>query len=148
MWSGSSHNYTKSTIKIPTSYLHVLINHFWHMQKLRLLYYIRFPFRWSLLSFFFLQEYEWDSTIKGNLLSSFFWGYIITQIAAGLLAQRFGPKIVLTVSLFVCSLFTILMPVATEIGDWGLLCGTRVVQGLAQVSRCFWTIFHINRWIY
>jgi hypothetical protein len=26
------------------------------------------------------------------------------------------------------------MPVAAEVGDWGLLCGTRVIQGLAQVS--------------
>ena len=111
-------------------------------------YYIRFPSCWSLLSFFFLQEYQWDSTIKGNLLASFFWGYVITQIPAGHLAQRFGPKILLTGSLFICSVFTVLMPVAAEVGDWGLLCGTRVIQGLAQVSRCFWTIFHINSWIY
>jgi len=111
-------------------------------------YCIRFPSCWSLLSFFFLQEYQWDSTIKGNLLASFFWGYVITQIPAGHLAQRFGPKILLTGSLFICSVFTVLMPVAAEVGDWGLLCGTRVIQGLAQVSRCFWTIFHINSWIY
>jgi hypothetical protein len=26
------------------------------------------------------------------------------------------------------------------------LCGTRVIQGLAQVSHCFQTIFHINNW--
>jgi len=70
-------------------------------------------------------------------LASFFWGYVITQIPAGQLAQRFGPKILLTGSLFVCSVFTVLMPVAVEVGDWGLLCGTRVIQGLAQVSRCF-----------
>lgn len=112
--------------------------------------YIRFPFSWSLLSFFFLQEYKWDATIKGNLLASFFWGYVITQIPAGQLAQRFGPKILLTGSLFFCSLFTILMPVAAEVGDWGLLCGTRVIQGLSQVSRYFETFFiltaeYINR---
>jgi MFS family permease len=98
-------------------------------------YYIRFPFHLSLLSFFFLQEYKWDNIIKGNLLASFFWGYVITQIPAGPLAQRFGPKILLTLSVFICSLFTILMPVAAEVGGWGLLCGTRVIQGLAQVSH-------------
>lgn len=79
-------------------------------------------------------EYQWDATIKGNLLASFFWGYVITQIPAGYLSQRFGPKILLTGSLFFCSLFTVLMPVAAEVGDWGLLCGTRVIQGLAQGS--------------
>lgn len=77
-------------------------------------------------------EYHWDNTIKANLLTSFFWGYVITQLPAGQLAQRFGPKILLTGSMFICSLFTILMPLAAEYGDWGLLCATRVVQGLAQ----------------
>jgi hypothetical protein len=33
------------------------------------------------------------------------------------------------------------MPVAAEVGDWGLLCGTRVIQGLAQVSHCFEPFF-------
>jgi MFS family permease len=109
-------------------------------------YYIRFPFCWSLLCFFFLQEYQWDNTIKGNLLASFFWGYIVTQIPAGQLAQKYGPKILLTIAMFLSSLFTILMPVAVEVGGWGLLCGTRVIQGLAQVSCWFCTIFHINNW--
>ncbi|PNF23027.1 putative inorganic phosphate cotransporter [Cryptotermes secundus] len=77
-------------------------------------------------------EYHWDNTVKANILTSFFWGYVVTQLPAGQLAQRFGPKILLTGSLFVCSLFTILLPVAAEVGDWGLVCGTRVIQGLAQ----------------
>jgi fucose permease len=72
--------------------------------------------------------------VKANVLTSFFWGYVVTQIPAGQIAQRFGPKILLTGSLLVCSLFTILLPVAAEVGDWGLVCGTRVIQGLAQVS--------------
>ena len=136
--------------QIPSSYLYVLMfssimaatgrhsNSF---------HYMRFPFFWSLFSPFFFQEYHWDNTIKANLLTSFFWGYVITQLPAGQLAQRFGPKILLTGSLFICSLFTILMPLAAEYGDWGLLCATRVVQGLAQVSHLFCTIFHVNNWI-
>jgi MFS family permease len=110
-------------------------------------YYIRFAFSWSLFSPVFVQEYHWDNTIKANLLTSFFWGYVITQLPAGQLAQRFGPKILMTGSLFVCSLFTILMPLAAEVGDWGLLCATRVIQGLAQVSHWFCIVFHVNNWI-
>ena len=141
-----------TTLKVQSEF-QVLIFMFWPIMSdtfrdSDFFYYIRLPFRWSLLSFFFFQEYQWDATTKGNLLASLFWGYVITQIPAGQLAQRFGPKILLTGSFFVCSLFTILMPVATEIGGWGLLCGTRVVQGLAQVSCCFWSIFHINSWMY
>ena len=148
MWNGSSHNCTRSNVKIPGSYLHVLINHVCHRQTLRLLLLYKIYILLIITCFLFLQEYQWDTTIKGNLLASFFWGYVITQIPAGQLAQRFGPKILLTGALFFGSVFTVLMPVAAEVGDWGLLCGTRVIQGLAQVSRCFWTIFHINSWIY
>ena len=79
------------------------------------------------------QEYQWSTGTQSQILSSFFWGYVITQIPAGQLAQRFGAKILLTGSLFVASLFTILTPPAAELGDWGLTCATRVVQGLAQV---------------
>ena len=35
MWNSSSHNYPKSTVKIPSSYFHLLINHVWNMQRHR-----------------------------------------------------------------------------------------------------------------
>ena len=38
IWNCSSHNYPKSTINIPRSFLHILINHVWHRQILLLLY--------------------------------------------------------------------------------------------------------------
>jgi len=38
IWNCSSHNYPKSTINIPSSFLHILINHVWHRQILLLLY--------------------------------------------------------------------------------------------------------------
>jgi len=139
----------KSTVKTQSCYLHILINHVCHRQTLRLLSLHNIFISLLITLFLFLQEYQWDATIKGNLLSSFIWGCIMTQIPAGQLAQRFGPKILLTGSLFFCSLFTMLMPVAAEVGDWGLLCGTRVIQGLAQVSRYFepffiWTAEYIK----
>ncbi|KAJ9590350.1 hypothetical protein L9F63_027811, partial [Diploptera punctata] len=77
-------------------------------------------------------EYKWDSETRSTVLSSFFWGYVVTQIPAGQLAQRFGAKILLTGSLFVASLFTILTPLAADLGGAELTCGSRVIQGLAQ----------------
>ncbi|XP_069689794.1 putative inorganic phosphate cotransporter isoform X2 [Periplaneta americana] len=77
-------------------------------------------------------EYHWSQQTKSTILSSFFWGYVITQVPAGQLGQRFGPKILLTGALFMCSLFSILTPLAAEVGDWGLVCGARVIQGLSQ----------------
>lgn len=36
------------------------------------------------------QEFEWSSTQQGIILSSFFYGYILTQFAGGLLANKLG----------------------------------------------------------
>lgn len=56
---------------------------------------------------------------------------MISQVPAGLLAQRFGPKIFLLSTGIICSVLTLLTPVAAAI-DWKVLCGLRVLQGLAQ----------------
>ncbi|XP_067010450.1 putative inorganic phosphate cotransporter [Anabrus simplex] len=77
-------------------------------------------------------EYDWDDTSKANILSSFFWGYVVTQVPGGELAQRFGPKYLMFGSLIVGSLFAILTPLAASVGGWGLVCASRVVQGLSQ----------------
>lgn len=50
---------------------------------------------------------------------------------AGLLAQKYGAKIILLISLSVCALFTLLTPVAASLG-WEYLCATRIIQGLSQ----------------
>jgi MFS family permease len=105
------------------------------MQTLRLLLLYKVSISLIVTQFLFPSGISVDNTIKGNLLASFFWGYIITQIPAGPLAQKYGPKMLLTGATFVGSVITILMPVAAEVGGWGLLCGTRVIQGLAQVSH-------------
>ena len=34
----------------------------------------------------------WEKSIQGHILGSFFYGYLISQIPGGLLAERFGAK--------------------------------------------------------
>ncbi|KAJ3645132.1 hypothetical protein Zmor_022819 [Zophobas morio] len=71
-------------------------------------------------------------TEKETILSAFFWGYVIPQIGAGALVKKFGPKWFLTVTMFINSLFTILVPVmAVEAGQGGVIA-CRVIQGLNQ----------------
>ena len=36
------------------------------------------------------QDFNWDSKQKGLVLSSFFYGYLMTQVAGGVLASKFG----------------------------------------------------------
>lgn len=40
------------------------------------------------------QEFPWDSKDRGLILSSFFWGYIMTQFIGGLLGARLGGNLV------------------------------------------------------
>ena len=49
---------------------------------------------------------------KSRILGSFFTGYIISQVPAGRMAERFGAKWLLGVSLLLCSIISFLMPVA------------------------------------
>ena len=43
------------------------------------------------------KEFGWSSTIQGLVLSSFFIGYMSTQVLGGAFADRFGGKLVLGV---------------------------------------------------
>ncbi|CAG8837823.1 35808_t:CDS:1, partial [Racocetra persica] len=42
-------------------------------------------------------EFDWSSTTQGYILSSFFIGYLTTQIVGGALSDRFGGKQVLNI---------------------------------------------------
>lgn len=66
------------------------------------------------------------------MLSSFFWGYLFTQIPGGYFSHKFGSKGPLLVSLFGCSVLAILTPLCAEIGDWYLMIALRATQGLFQ----------------
>lgn len=55
-------------------------------------------------------------------MSSFFWGYIVTQIPSGQLAKRFGPKVLLSCSFGLCSIFAMLTHVASHYGGWKVQC--------------------------
>ncbi|KAF5308048.1 hypothetical protein FQR65_LT06423 [Abscondita terminalis] len=73
--------------------------------------------------------YDWDD--QSVILSSFFFGYIVPQIAAGQLAKYYGPKYFLLGAMTVTSLFSILIPVMAQFGSWGVIV-CRVFQGLSQ----------------
>ena len=71
----------------------------------------------------------WAEKDKSNLLSAYFYGYIILQIFGGSLAEKFGTKIVLGGSTFLCSILSLLLPVASKESLW-ISFAMRVGQGL------------------
>ena len=73
----------------------------------------------------------WSPATQGTVMSSFFIGYLILQIPAGFLADRFGGKWVLGVGVLLWSLFTLLTPSAASLGLTALLI-CRVLMGMSE----------------
>ncbi|XP_019188601.1 PREDICTED: sodium-dependent phosphate transport protein 1, chloroplastic [Ipomoea nil] len=61
-------------------------------------------------------EYHWSPTTVGLIQSSFFWGYLLTQIAGGIWADTVGGKLVLGFGVVWWSIATILTPIAAKLG--------------------------------
>jgi MFS family permease len=70
------------------------------------------------------------------VLGSYFWGYLLTQYPGGRVAEKFGGKWVMWTAVAANALFTILTPLAANLG-YAALIAARVFEGLAAVK-----IFH------
>ncbi|XP_049591389.1 sialin [Syngnathus scovelli] len=75
--------------------------------------------------------YNWETETQGWILGSFFYGYILTQIPGGYLAGRFGPKWLLGLGILGTVVFTLLTPLAADLGA-GYLIAVRVLEGIGE----------------
>lgn len=78
------------------------------------------------------EEFDWSEKTQSVVLSSFFWGYVLTQIPAGQLAQKFGLKLLLLLSIGTCSALAVFTPIVASYGGWHGLVALRCLQGLSQ----------------
>ncbi|KAF7268749.1 hypothetical protein GWI33_018101 [Rhynchophorus ferrugineus] len=76
-------------------------------------------------------EFEWQTDVQAYVLSAFFYGYVITQIPAGILGKTYGNIYFLGIGMLVNSVFGLLVPVAAHSGLWWLLI-VRFIQGLGE----------------
>ncbi|XP_049308022.1 putative inorganic phosphate cotransporter isoform X1 [Bactrocera dorsalis] len=93
------------------------------------------------------EEYQWSEQTKSYLLSSFFWGYFVTQIPGSQLAHKFGGKITLLLSITLSAILALLTPLSVRLGDWQLLCALRLCQGLFQGSTFASIHTILSKWI-
>uniref|UniRef100_A0A7G3ATQ9 Sialin n=1 Tax=Lutzomyia longipalpis TaxID=7200 RepID=A0A7G3ATQ9_LUTLO len=75
------------------------------------------------------QEFDFDSKQEGLILSSFFYGYIATQLVGGYLGSRFGGHLMFGLGLGLSSLMALLIPVLAKT-SLGLFVTARILQGL------------------
>ncbi|XP_046751158.1 putative inorganic phosphate cotransporter [Diprion similis] len=76
--------------------------------------------------------YEWDEYTQGLILSSFFWGQVITPIPGGILADKYGGKQILGFCILTISIFSLLTPVVVQTFDATGLMVLRVLMGLCS----------------
>lgn len=78
-------------------------------------------------------EFEWSNTQQGQFLSSFFTGYISSQMIGGWLAapERVGGKNVMLACVFLSAAASIATPLVTK-GGLQTAVAARVVEGIAQ----------------
>jgi ACS family sodium-dependent inorganic phosphate cotransporter len=78
------------------------------------------------------QEFGWDSSVKGLISSSFFAGYMLTNIFGGYLATRFCPRLVLAGGVILWSLFTLDTPLAASGDSLSTLLLVRGIMGIGE----------------
>lgn len=76
-------------------------------------------------------EFLWDSNVQGTILGSFFYGYLVTQIPGGRMAELFGGKWLFGIGVLCTSVLTLLTPIAARWGV-GALIVLRVLEGLGE----------------
>ncbi|XP_071067906.1 voltage-gated purine nucleotide uniporter SLC17A9 isoform X2 [Dasypus novemcinctus] len=80
------------------------------------------------------QDFGWSKKEVGVVLSSFFWGYCLTQVVGGHLGDRIGGEKVIVLSASAWGLLTATTPLLARLGGAHLLVLTssRVLTGLLQ----------------
>nr|CAD7437862.1 unnamed protein product [Timema bartmani] len=59
-------------------------------------------------------EFDWSGTMQGFVLSSFYYGYICTQLLGGRLSEMFGAKLVMGPGILLAGILSLLAPIAAR----------------------------------
>jgi ACS family sodium-dependent inorganic phosphate cotransporter len=100
----------------------------------------------SVASIQMKEQFGWDETTKGYVLSSFFVGYLALMAASGALSNRFGGKLVLGVAVLWWSAFTMLTPPAALV-SLPVLIATRIALGAGEAAVFPASINMVGRWV-
>ncbi|XP_022672843.1 vesicular glutamate transporter 1-like [Varroa destructor] len=76
-------------------------------------------------------EFDWKESTIGLIDSSFFWGYLVTQVPGGFLAAKYPANRVFGTAIACSAALNILIPAATGVGV-GAIIFVRVMQGLIE----------------
>nr|WAS27827.1 putative vesicular glutamate transporter-like protein [Apostichopus parvimensis] len=76
-------------------------------------------------------EFHWDPHTIGFIHSSFFWGYIITQVPGGYFASRFSATKIFCTAIALSSFLNMWIPLASHV-HYTMVIFIRILQGLIE----------------
>ncbi|XP_048238877.1 uncharacterized transporter slc-17.2-like [Haliotis rufescens] len=79
-------------------------------------------------------EFFWSKSEQAGILSASFYGYMVTQIPAGILASKYGGKHVVFIGMLIGSITTLLLPIGARTSIY-LVYVLRVILGASQVTK-------------
>ena len=91
----------------------------------------------------FKNRFDWDEKTQGEILSSFYYGYILTHLPGGVLSQRFGGKHTMGIGILSTAIFTLMTPYVANMGPRPLTI-LRFVEGLGEVMTAIDTTYGFN----
>ena len=75
--------------------------------------------------------FGWGAKEQGWILGAFFFGYVVTQLPGGRLAEKYGGKRLYGGGILITSIFTLLTPLAATI-SLPLFVIVRVIEGFGE----------------
>ncbi|XP_001950194.2 putative inorganic phosphate cotransporter [Acyrthosiphon pisum] len=91
-------------------------------------------------------SFMWSTSQQGYVLSSFFYGYVLTQIPFGILSKTYGAKYFLGIGMLINSVFGFLVPLSAHYGIFSLIT-VRFIQGLGEGPIVPCTHALLAKWI-
>ena len=90
--------------------------------------------------------FKWDEHKQAQVLGSFFWIHWASQLPGGILAAKYGTKLVFGLSHFLASLMSLMMPFFCYL-DYRWMVALRLIQGL--IMGLTWPAMHnlVGQWI-
>lgn len=91
-------------------------------------------------------NFDWSSSEKGLILSSFFYGYVSSQVFIGVILRKVSAHLLFGIGTVVPGLITLVTPLIAKNTELWVLVASRVVMGLFQgvavpCLMSFWTLW-------
>lgn len=80
-----------------------------------------------------ISNLHWNAATESMVDSSFFWGYLITQIPGGFLASVFPANRIFGAAICTSAVLNMVVPGAMSLDNVTVLLLLRVLQGLVEV---------------